>query len=120
MNATTDIGLPRLAYSIDETGKVLGISNVSVYRLIKLGKLKPSSALRHKLIPISEIERFLDESTQPGSRLGFKKLRTDNADLKRCLSTTLEWLEVLLGPNAKIGGEYYTRIRSMKALVENK
>jgi excisionase family DNA binding protein len=51
--------LPRLAYSIKEVGVMLGLSYPSVYRLVGKGLLKSSDALRHKLIPASEIERFL-------------------------------------------------------------
>jgi excisionase family DNA binding protein len=55
-------GTTRLAYSVHETGELLGISYGSVYRLIRRGVLKSSGALRHKLIARSEIERFLKET----------------------------------------------------------
>jgi DNA-directed RNA polymerase specialized sigma24 family protein len=42
-----------------ETASILGVSYITVHRLIKRGLLKSSSALRHKLIPGFEIERFL-------------------------------------------------------------
>jgi excisionase family DNA binding protein len=51
--------LPKLAYSMEETAQVLGVSYITVHRLIKRGLLKASPALRHKLIPIVEIQRFL-------------------------------------------------------------
>jgi excisionase family DNA binding protein len=51
--------LPRLAYSMEETAGMLGVSYITVHRLIKRGLLKSSKALRHKLIALSEIERFL-------------------------------------------------------------
>ena len=51
--------LPKLAYSMAEAAHVLGISYISVHRLLKRGLLKSSSALRHKIIPHTEIERFL-------------------------------------------------------------
>jgi excisionase family DNA binding protein len=56
--------LPRLAFSIHETAKILGLSYITVYRLIQRGLLKSSSALRKKLIPLTEIERFLRTTTQ--------------------------------------------------------
>jgi predicted site-specific integrase-resolvase len=64
MNATTSntsekAPLPKLAYSMAETAEVIGVSYITVHRLLKRGLLKSSSALRHKLIPHSEIERFL-------------------------------------------------------------
>lgn len=62
INENTDSGkppLPKLAYSMRETAEILGISYFTVHRLIKRGLLKSSNALRHKLIPHTEIERFL-------------------------------------------------------------
>ena len=51
--------IPRLAYSMKETAHILGCNYISVHRLLKRGLLRSSSALRTKLIPRSEIERFL-------------------------------------------------------------
>lgn len=51
--------LPRLAYTMEETATILGGSYITVHRLLKRGLLRSSSALRHKVIPITEIERFL-------------------------------------------------------------
>ena len=53
---------PRLAYSMRETSKIIGVNYQTVYRLLKRGKLRSSSALRTKLIPHSEIERFLNDT----------------------------------------------------------
>jgi excisionase family DNA binding protein len=53
---------PRLAYRVNETAQMLGISEKSVRRLIARGLLRTSKALRHLLIPRSEIERFLKET----------------------------------------------------------
>jgi hypothetical protein len=39
-----------------------GISPSSVRRLIDRGLLKPNRALRHILIPVSELDRFLGEA----------------------------------------------------------
>jgi hypothetical protein len=36
-----------------------GISTVSVRRLIKRGLIRPNRALRHILIPVTELDRFL-------------------------------------------------------------
>jgi excisionase family DNA binding protein len=38
-----------------------GISPSSLRRLIERGLLRPNRALRHILIPISELDRFLEE-----------------------------------------------------------
>ena len=52
----------RLAYTMRETAEILGVSYISVHRLIKRGLLKNSKALRTIIIPAAEIERFLKES----------------------------------------------------------
>jgi excisionase family DNA binding protein len=36
-----------------------GVSTITVRRLIKRGLIKPNRALRHILIPITELERFV-------------------------------------------------------------
>lgn len=59
----TESGFQRLAFTIKETAEILGVSTPTVYRLISRQLLKSSKALRHKLIPRSEIERFLRETT---------------------------------------------------------
>ena len=56
--------LPRLAYTLRETAEILGISYISVYRLCAQNKLKSSNALRHKLVPRTEIESFLKTTCQ--------------------------------------------------------
>jgi len=55
--------LPRLAYTMRETAAILGVSYITVHRLLKRGKLRACDALRNKVIPLTEIERFLMEST---------------------------------------------------------
>ena len=52
----------RLAYSLKETAAMLGICEKSVRRLILRGLIRPSRALRHILIPKTEIERFLRDT----------------------------------------------------------
>jgi excisionase family DNA binding protein len=56
--------LPRLAYTMAETAKILGVSYITVHRLLKRGLLRSSQALRHKLIPATEIDRFLKTTLQ--------------------------------------------------------
>ncbi len=52
---------PLGALKIKDAAKYLGgISTISVRRLIKRGLLKPNYALRHILIPVTELERFLE------------------------------------------------------------
>jgi excisionase family DNA binding protein len=52
----------RLAYSMKEAAEILGVSYITMHRLIARGLIKSSSALRTKLIPKSELERFLRDS----------------------------------------------------------
>lgn len=54
--------LPRLAFTMKETAEILGVSYITVHRLLKRGKLRASDAIRSKVIPRSEIEKFLRES----------------------------------------------------------
>lgn len=62
--AETANGLPRLAFSMQETAEVLGVSYITVHRLIQRGLLRSSKALRHKIIPRTEIERFLKQTME--------------------------------------------------------
>lgn len=52
----------RLAYTMRETAAILGVSYITVHRLIKRGLLKNLNAVRNKIIPAAEIERFLRET----------------------------------------------------------
>jgi excisionase family DNA binding protein len=58
-NQSEKSALPKLTYTMAETAEVLGVSYITVHRLLKRGLLRSSNALRHKLIPHSEIDRFL-------------------------------------------------------------
>ena len=50
----------RLAYSIQEAARLLGVNYFSVYRLVQRGKLKACRALRGKLlVPRSELLKLL-------------------------------------------------------------
>ena len=57
-------GLPRLAYTMRETAEILGTSYITVYRLLQRGSLRSSLATRTKMIPKTEIERFLATTTE--------------------------------------------------------
>jgi len=60
--AKTSEKLPRLAYTMRETAEILGVSYITVHRLLKRGKLRASDAIRSKIIPRAEIDRFLRDS----------------------------------------------------------
>jgi excisionase family DNA binding protein len=49
------------ALKLKEAAKYLSVSPISVRRLIGRGLLNPNRALRHILIPIAELDRFLRE-----------------------------------------------------------
>jgi excisionase family DNA binding protein len=52
----------RIAYSIPEAAKMLGLDYFSIYRLVQRGKLKACRALRGKfLISSTELFRLLNE-----------------------------------------------------------
>ena len=44
---------------MQEAAQVLGVSYMSMHRLIKRGLIRSSSAFRTKVIPHGELERFL-------------------------------------------------------------
>jgi excisionase family DNA binding protein len=49
----------KLAYTVEETAQALGLEKTSVYRLLTRRKLKSVPGLRKKIIPASEIQKFL-------------------------------------------------------------
>lgn len=61
----------RLALTRVEAAQLLGLSPVTIDRLTKRGLLRPSRATRRPIYAISELHRFLHESTAdlpfPGS-----------------------------------------------------
>jgi excisionase family DNA binding protein len=53
------------ALKLKDAAKYLGgISIITVRRLIERGLIKPNRALRHLLIPVSELDRFLAEGQE--------------------------------------------------------
>ena len=51
--------MPSQTYTTEQVAKLLNISRVSVYRLIRRGVLRPLSFSRHKLIPHSQMEQLI-------------------------------------------------------------
>ena len=49
------------ALKLKDAANYLAVSPISVHRLIQRGLIKPNRALRHILIPIRELNRFLTE-----------------------------------------------------------
>ncbi len=67
--AARDLGSPapftgRLALSVRETAATLGVCEKTVRRLINRRRLRASNALRHLLIPRTEVDRFLRETSR--------------------------------------------------------
>ena len=58
-----DLANERLAYTREETAKLLGVSPITIDRLAKRGLLRPSRATRRPLYSKAEIQRFLDDTT---------------------------------------------------------
>jgi len=60
LNAVTESGLPRLAYSVHETAEALGVSDKTIHRLLQRGLLKSSGAISiHKRYCVQELyEQF--------------------------------------------------------------
>ena len=55
--------LPRLCFSIRETGEILGgVCEKTVRRLISRGLLRPSRGVRHIRIPVWEVVRYLEQT----------------------------------------------------------
>jgi|SRR6516164_5441222 excisionase family DNA binding protein len=52
-----------MGLTVKQAAEELGVCPETIYRLLKRGMLRSSSALRHKVIPRSEIERFLKDTT---------------------------------------------------------
>lgn len=62
--AQSEGGLPRLAFTMKETAEILGVSYITVHRLLQRGLLRSSKALRCKIVSRKEIERFLNETSK--------------------------------------------------------
>jgi len=54
----------KLALSRAEAAEALGISPVTLDRLTQRGLLKPSRATRRPLYPVTELERFLRDTSE--------------------------------------------------------
>ena len=58
------IRAPIGALKLKDAASYLGVSPMSVRRLIERGLIKPNRALRHVLIPVGELDRFLKGGAQ--------------------------------------------------------
>jgi hypothetical protein len=61
MNTPAPVGALKIKAAAEYLG---GVSQISVRRLIQRGLIKPNRALRHILISVAELERFLGSGGQ--------------------------------------------------------
>jgi excisionase family DNA binding protein len=54
----------KLTVKIKEAAEILGISQSSIRRLIQRGEIRVCRKFRHPLVPIREIEKFLEATLQ--------------------------------------------------------
>ena len=52
--------VPRLALSLEESGKAVGLCSKTVSKLIADGRLRAVNVGTRRLIPVSELQRWLD------------------------------------------------------------
>ena len=57
---------PKLAYTVHELAKELGMSPITIYRLDKRGLLKSSGATRRKIYSHTSVQEFLAKTTFGG------------------------------------------------------
>jgi excisionase family DNA binding protein len=50
------------ALKLKDAAQYLSVSPITLRRLIKRGLIRPSLALRHVLISVKELDRFLEET----------------------------------------------------------
>lgn len=62
INETT-AAVERLVYTPAEASQALGVCRETLYRLIRAGRLRKIQGIRTSLIPRTELNRFLAEST---------------------------------------------------------
>ena len=49
----------RLTYSVDESAAALGVSKPTIYRLVARRLLRPVPGIRHKRIPVRQIQALV-------------------------------------------------------------
>jgi excisionase family DNA binding protein len=56
--------VPRMALSLEETGKAIGLCSKTVSKLIAEGRIGCVMIGTRRLIPVSELQRWLDAESQ--------------------------------------------------------
>ena len=58
---TASVGVHPRALKVKDACKYIGgVSEITMRRLIDRGMIKPNRSLRHLLIPVAELDRFLE------------------------------------------------------------
>ena len=61
MQATTsESNVQRGALKLRQAAQYISVAPITLRRLIARGQIKPNRALRHILIPVAELDRFLN------------------------------------------------------------
>ncbi len=60
-NTTMQSRGPRLALSVDEAARALGVSRRHIYMLFELGELSSFTSGRRRLIRVSALERYIEK-----------------------------------------------------------
>lgn len=56
---------PPLLYTVPQAGQRLGVSESSIWRLLRLGRLRPTCVLGRTMISEGELQRLVTEATSP-------------------------------------------------------
>jgi excisionase family DNA binding protein len=59
--------VPRMALSLEESGQAIGLCSKTVAKLINEGRLRAVSVGTRRLIPVSELQRWLDREAAQSS-----------------------------------------------------
>jgi len=63
---TSSVGITPRALKLKDACKYIGgVSEITLRRLIDRGVIKPNRSLRHLLIPVAELDRFLNQWPTP-------------------------------------------------------
>jgi excisionase family DNA binding protein len=63
--APLNSGSGRIAYKVNEAAAAIGVTPVTIYRMISRGLLRPYRGLRHPLIPASQLLELIEKGTEP-------------------------------------------------------
>lgn len=53
--------IQRLTYTVAESAQALGVSQPTIYRLVARRILRPVPGVRHKLIPVRQIDKLVHQ-----------------------------------------------------------